>query len=180
MKFPKLYLICSYGDFRPALSHVQIGKEYIFAFDAHILVRHKTSEIFKDEFIESLPENPILVPGIAIKLVCQKATVKVSLSEDKKAFQIHRIDDYVISYKLRNDISYPNANSIIPDLKDCQPLSEIGINANLLDRLSDGMGCSIPILHLHFFDVHKQIICTTNYSDYESVLGLIMPTMINI
>lgn len=179
MKFPKLHLVCSDDDLRPAMQCIQVGKEFTFASDAHILVRHKTSEIFKDEFVQTLPENPILIPRKAIYLVCQKATIKVSLSDDKTSFQIHRTDGSLISYKLVNE-SYPNANSIIPDRKNCKPLKEIGINASLLERLTEGMGCNIPIVHMYFFDIHQAIYVTSEYTDYQSATGIIMPTNINI
>lgn len=174
MKFPKLHLVTSNNELRPAMCCVCIGKEFTYASDAHILVRHKTSEIFKPEFVESLPEQPILVPGKCFKLVCQKSTTKVSLSDDKKYFQIHRLDSSVISYKLVSE-NYVNAESIIPNPKNSQPLKEIGINSNLLDRLSDGLGCDIPLLKLNFFDVRKAIYVTSKQTDYESAIGIIMP-----
>jgi len=179
MKFPKLNLVVSDDELRPVMQCVQVGKEFTFASDDHILVRHKTLEIFKPEFVESLPNEPIMIPGKAIYMTCQKATFKVSLSDDKKLFQLHRNDGSVISYKLFTDDNYPNANSIIPDPKDCKPLSKIGINSNLLDRLSDGLGCDIPILRLKFFADNKAIYVTSTHTDYESAVGIIMPVNIN-
>jgi hypothetical protein len=178
MKFPKLHLVCS-DDLRPVMSCVCVDKEYTFASDAHILVRHKTSEIFKDAFVKSLPEEKILIPKKAIFLVCQKMTTGVSLSDDKKLFQIHRKDESVISFKLFTDGTYPNGNSVIPNPKDMKPVDEIGISSNLLDRLSDGMGCEQPILRLRFFDKTHAIYVTSNHTDYNSAVGIIMPVMIN-
>jgi hypothetical protein len=178
MRFPKLHLVCSDDDLRPVISCVCVDKEYTFASDAHILVRHKTSEIFKDAFIESLPEGQILIPGKAIFFVCQKMTTGVSLSDDKKLFQIHRKDESVISFKLFTG-TYPKANNIIPDPKDMKPVDEIGINSGLLDRLSDGFGCDMPILRMRFFDKTKAIYVTSNQTEYKSAVGIIMPVMIN-
>jgi hypothetical protein len=178
MKFPKLHLVCSDDDLCPVMSCVCVDKEYTFASDEHILVRHKPSELFKDAFIESLPEGQILIPRKAILLVCQKMTTEVSLSDDKKLFQIHRKDESIISFKLFTGGTYPKANNIILDPKDMEPLDEIGINSGLLDRLSDGLGCEIPILHLKFFDKSQSIYVTTEYGCDDAV-GVIMPVKIN-
>lgn len=179
MKFPKLHLVCANDDFRPNMECICIGKEFTFASNGHILVRHKTSELFKDEFIASLPEESIMVHKRAVKLICERATVKISLTDDKKQIQIHRLDGSVILYKLYTDRAYPDANKIIPDLKDIKPIDKLGINSNYLDRLSDGMGCDIPILNLNFFDQSKVIYVTSHHTDYEDAVGIIMPVIIN-
>jgi hypothetical protein len=180
MKFPKLHLACANDELRPTMECICIDKEFTFASDAHILVRHRTSEIFKDDFVESLPKQSIMVNRKAVKLICEKATVKISLTDDKKQIQLHRLDGSIISYKLYNDGNYPDANKIIPDLKDMKPVDKIGINSTLLDRLADGLGCSIPILHLNFFDQSHAIYVTSPYSDYEFAIGIIMPVNINL
>jgi hypothetical protein len=178
MKFPKIYQAISIDDLRPAMNHVKIEKEFTFATDAHILVRHRTSEIFNEEFVLSLPDEGIMIPYNAIVLMCKKSTVKISLTKDKKYIELHQLDGSFMTYKCYDDSNYPDANSIIPDIKDCKPLEKIGINTSLLNRLSDAMGCSIPILHLHFFNPHKAILVTTPHSHYQFAIGIIMPTNI--
>jgi len=178
MKFPKLHLACADDGLRPQMMCVKVEREFTFASDAHICVRHQTSSIFKEEFIKQIPEAGIMIPRKAIYLICQKATVKISLTDDKKQIQLHRTDESVISFKLYSDRAYPNANSIYPDMKDCKELSKIGINTGLLLRLSQSMGCDIPIVKLHFFADNLAIIVTSNHSDYDNVTGLIMPVNI--
>lgn len=179
MKFPKLHLVCSDDDLRPLMSHVCVDKEFTFASDAHILVRHKTSEIFEDDFVASLPKNQILINRKAVLLICQKATEKISLSDDKKMIQLHRKDESIISFKLyESDKKYPDANKIIPNPKNMKPIDEIGIVSNLLDRLADGLGCYYPVLRMRFFDKMQAIYVTSTYTDYESAVGIIMPAMI--
>jgi hypothetical protein len=179
MRFPKLHLVCVNDDLRPHMEHICIDKEYTFASDAHILVRHRTSEIFEKVFVSSLPDTAIMIHKRAVALMCRKATVKISLTEDKKSVQLHQLDGSVIVYKLYTDRQYPNANSIIPDLKDIKALDKIGINPSLLLRLSEGLGCNMPILHLSFFDKQKSIYVTSPHSDYELAVGIIMPIAIN-
>jgi len=180
MKFPKLHLVCAADELRPNMEHICIDKEFTFASDGHILVRHMTSEIFEKNFIASLPAHSIMVHKKAVKLICEKATVKISLTDDKKQIQLHRLDGSIISYKLYIDRAYPDANKIIPDIKDIKPLDKVGINSNLLDRLSDGLGCDIPVLHLNFFDRSHAIYVTSPHSDYEDAVGIIMPVNINL
>ena len=175
MKFPKLHLACSTDDWRPAIQCVQIGKEFTFATDAHICVRHKTSELFDQKFMESLPDDPILVPWKAFAYVIQKATESVSLSDDKKSFQIHRKDGSIWSYRLFTDVSYVNANSVFPDPANGKPVEEIGLNSNLLDRLTDAMGCDIPIIRMKFYGDTNAILVTSKHTDYPSASGVIMP-----
>jgi len=179
MKFPKLHLVCATDELRPVMSCICVNKEFTFASDAHILVRHRTSEIFGDDFVASLPESSILINRKAIFLICQKATEKVSLSDDKKMIQLHRKDESVISFKLFTDGTYPDANKIIPDPKNMKLVDEIGINSNLLDRLSGGLGCDVPIIRIRFFDKTHAMHVTSNYTDYASAVGIIMPVMIN-
>jgi hypothetical protein len=179
MKFPKLHLVCATDEIRFVMSCICVGKEFTFASDSHILVRHKTSEIFKADFVASLPENPILINRKAVFLICQKATEKVSLSDDKKMIQLHRKDESVISFKLFTDGTYPDANKIIPDPKDSKPVDKIGINSNLLDRLSDGLGCDVPVLRIRFFDKMHAMYVTSTETDYVSAIAIIMPVMIN-
>jgi hypothetical protein len=179
MKFPKLHLVCSDEELRPALSVVKVDKEFTFSSDAHILVRHKTSELFKVPFVESLPHGGIMVPRNAIAILCRKSTFEVSLSDDKRFILLHQKDGSIIQYKLYADGGYPDANKIIPDPKDCKPLSEIGLNSSLLDRLSDGLGCNDPILHLRFYSQTKAILCSSSHTDYVSAIGIIMPVNIN-
>ena len=178
MKFPKLHLACDVNALRPVMACVCVGKEFTFASDAHILVRHKTSEIFKDYFVNSLPEHSILIPSKAVALICKTATAKVSLTEDKKQIQLHQMDGSVIIYRLFEG-SYPDANSIIPDPKNLMPINEISISSHLLSVLTDAMDCPISILHLRFFSKTQAIYVTSTYSNYHSVVGIIMPTMIN-
>ena len=178
MKLPKLHLVCVDDELRPVMQCVMVGKDQTFASDAHILVRHKTSEIFKDEFVATIPDDGIMIPRKAWYVMCRRSTFKISLSDDKKLIQLHQLDESVISYKLFNEKGYPDVNKVIPNPKDCKPINEIGLNSSLLDRLADGLGCNQSILRLKFFDKNKAIYVSSSFSDYESAIGIIMPTNI--
>lgn len=179
MKFPKLHLACSDDELRPQMEHICIEKEFTFASDAHILVRHKTEEIFDEYFFKSLPDHAILVHKNAVFLMCQKATLKIELSADKKLIQLFRKDRSIISFKIPDDLKYPNANSVIPDLKDIKPLKQIKFRYDFLHRLGDALGSDLQILKLSFISDSKSIHVTAAANDYESAIGLIMPVMMD-
>jgi hypothetical protein len=165
------------------MEHIYVDKEFTFASNAHILVRHKTAELFSEEFIASLPDEAILIPRKAIYLTCQKLTKDVSLSDDKKMFQIHRTDESIISFKLPTDLRYPNANNVIPKIGESTTIKKIGIRSSFLSILTEAMGCDI--VKLLFFGEHKAIYVTESrnsvYSEleYPSAIGVIMPVMLN-
>jgi len=175
MKLPKLHLVCADDELRPAMQCVFVKKDFLFASDAHILVKHKTSEIFKDEFVASIPDEGIMIPRKAWYIMCRKSTFKVTLADSK--IELHQLDGSVIAYKLVSE-RYPNADSVIPNPKKLKPIDEVGLNSALLDRLADGLGCGQPILRLKFFEKHKAVYVTSQYTDYESAVGIIMPVNI--
>ena len=178
MKFPKLHLVCAHDELRPTMECICVGKEYTYASDGHVLVRHNTTEIFKYDFTSSLPDESIMIHRKAIFLMCQKATEMVSLSSDKTKFQLHRLDSSIITYKLYTGGKYVNAESVIPNLKDIKPLKKIGLSALLMSRLADGLGCDIPILHLSFITDHTAVYATSPHTDYSGAIGIIMPTIL--
>ena len=175
MKLPKLHLVCADDELLPVMQCVMVGKDQAFASDAHILVRRKTSEIFKAAFVATIPDDGIMIPRKAWYFMCKKSTFEISISDDKRNILLNKKDGSVISYKLFTEKGYPDANKIIPDPKDCKPVNEISLNSSLLDRLADGLGCNDPILNLKFYDKSKAILVTSNHTDYESAIGIIMP-----
>jgi len=180
MKFPKLYLVCDAWELRPQFQYAKVDKEFTIATNAHIIVKHKTSELFKDDFVDSLPENGIMIHANAIKLICKSSTVKISLSDDKNNIQLHQKDLSWISYNCQPGLPFPSTDSLFPELDKCQPLKEIALSANLLFNLAEGMGVRTKILHLYFYEPTKAILVKANNPDeYFSVIGLIMPVMIN-
>jgi DNA polymerase III sliding clamp (beta) subunit (PCNA family) len=179
MKFPKLDLVCSNDDLRPAFSHVKVEKEFTFATDAHVLVRHNTSELFDESFLLSIPEEGLMIPKRAISLMRKNVTTNISLSDDKKMIQLYQKDGSIISYRCSIQEKFPDANKLFPKKEDTKPLNEIVLSAYLLYNLAQAMGCETPILHLRFYEPTKAILVTPNQnSDYFSVIGIIMPAII--
>lgn len=177
MKLPELDLAC--GFMRPALHCIKVTQEFTYASDAHIAVKHKSSEIFKELFIESIPEEGILIPANAFKIARKKTTKNIKLSDDKKHLQLFQEDGSEVIYSLPND-NYPDIDQILPDKQQCVELKEIALNPTLLARLGKAMGKDNEPLHLSFFGATKTILCDCNgHGDYYSAIGIIMPAMIN-
>ena len=180
MKFPKLHLVCSNDDLRPTLNCVCVNKEFTYATNANILVRHKSSEIFEEDFISSLPDKEILIPATAISIICKKSTLKISLTDDKQQIKLHQVDGSIIFYNLYDDgCVYPNCEKIIPDENKYCSIDKIAINAKLLFYLSEGLGCNVPIMKMYFYGPSKAILVKSEYCDYVGAIGIIMPCMIN-
>jgi len=180
MKFPKLYLVCDAWELRPQFGYVKVDKDFTIATNARIIVKHKTSELFKDDFVSLLPENGIMIHANAVKLICRQSTVNILLSDDKNYIQLYQKDTSMISYNCQPGLSFPGTNKLFPELDKCQPLKEIALSANLLFNLAEGMGIRTKILHLYFYGPTKAILIKANNPDeYFSAIGLIMPVMMN-
>jgi hypothetical protein len=180
MKFPKIDLCCGTDELRPALNYVCVTKDYTFASDAHVLVRHKTNEIFKDDFCEVIPESGIMIHRNAFAIMRRKSTNRITLSEDKKTINLHQVDGSIIAYNCQPDYKSPAPGYSLPSIKECKPLDSIAVNANLLVRLAEGMGAPRGVLRMYFYEITKNILCDDNKEgNYFSAIGVIMPIMIH-
>ena len=58
MKFktlPKLHLVCQdYSQIRPIMNYILVTKDDVVATDAHVLVIHKTRDLFDEHFINKM------------------------------------------------------------------------------------------------------------------------------
>lgn len=183
MKFPRIDLCCDADNtYRPVLTLVKVEKYYTYASDAHICIRHRTSEIFHETFYNVLPDEGIYIPKKAIKLLREKNTLNISLSDDKQWITLHRKDGAKITYSCENKTGsdYPKADSVFPSKKDCQPLDQIALNPDLLYKLSRGM--ETKTVHIRFYEPTKAILACPNNKNgddsYWGVEGIIMPCMI--
>jgi hypothetical protein len=182
MKFPKLDTVCSKEGFRLFQQYVKIEKEFTFATDAHIIVRHNTEEIFKKEFFDSIPDSGIAIHWKLIKRIREIQTTKIKLSEDKKMIELIRKDSFNMLFRLEdvNDIKFPpNFNDFFTAKKELSQIDSIALNANLLCILAEGMGATSEIIKLEFKGQDKNIYVSLNSGgEYACALGIIMPVMI--
>jgi DNA polymerase III sliding clamp (beta) subunit (PCNA family) len=182
MKFPKLDLVLiDFNSFRPVLSFVKVTKEFTYASDANSLVRHKTSELFDEDFCNSISDNGLLIPASAIKEIRKTSTLRIE--HKNGTLELIRKGQYVgnIVFVLPNsgDFNYPDAEKIIPKQEEIKPLSCIGLSAESLNNTSEAMGIDLSLIKMEFTGEEKPIILTAPGSDYPSVLAILMPVRIN-
>jgi len=178
MKFPKLYLACSDDEYSPRFGYAFVTKENTVATTAHILVKHKASDLFKDDFITSLPDNGIMIPINALRLICRKSTTGLLLSDDKQYIELMQKDGSVIRYNCQPGHEFPKYDHLFYKIEDCKPLSKIAVSAIKIYELAQAMDVDDCVLRFHFYGPTKAIIVIPNRSD-KDVIGLIMPCMIN-
>jgi hypothetical protein len=182
MKFPALDKALG-DDFRESLSYVYVDKDKTFASDAHIMVIHKTEELFDVEFIRNLGERTITMHAEIIKTI-----------RSTKCHSIDIVDDEIIikpkpGDKKKPDIHFkiigmhcnpPQYQKILEEAKKGKEVKEISLNSFLLNNLREALGIPIRIgLCIKFNGETKGMYCRTNGdSYYPSAEGMIMPVQI--
>lgn len=182
MKFPKLYLAVSDDFLRPVMSHAYVTKEFTYASDAHILVRHRTEEIFNPEFCKDIPEQGVYIPSYVLKMIHQSKVIGLLLINNATQIKLLR-KDYNLTFDLpkADDLGkYPDADKLINGNDPVQPLEEIALSPTLLHNLIQAIDHSSTV-RMKFKGANKNIICSPNTDapDYPSVKALIMPCLIN-
>jgi hypothetical protein len=178
MKLPRIDLACLIDDYRPVYGYINVTKDFIYATNAHIIVRHKTQEVFKDIFIETIPDKGMLIPANAWKLARNKKTVRIALTDDKLKIELYQEDSSIITYGLGNHLTFIDCESVMPKKEECSELKEIGLTPRILNLLSESMECST--LKIQFYGAAKAMLCLPNQSlnTYFGVIGICMPCMI--
>jgi len=180
---PKLQDCISTDKWRESINYVLVTKEETVATDRHILVVHKTEELFSKEFADSLPEDGILLDKEALKSISKISFMDISYdNKNKLVGLVHGTPktDLVTLYfpvKLNKaKLTFPEYACLF-DGKDKWDGDEveIGINPQLLNRLGNGMGCN-PGLRLKITGRTRAIFAyNTGASAWPSAKGLIMP-----
>ena len=83
---PKLELCCTDDDLRPALQHVLVTKSDVVATDAHILVVHKTADLFTAEFIDKMPERMLIHKKLWIEM--RKKHLRIEFHDGNPPFKV--------------------------------------------------------------------------------------------
>lgn len=180
-KLPQLELSCSKDELRPIINYVKIDKEFTVSTDAHVLSVFKTVDIFEEEFVESLPDYPILIhrEDWAKLKNCVNLTLKIS--ENSKVMEVifDKKRDVLIKVETEKEIAkYPLWQKIIPNDANSvrTPISSIGIDANKLiiaqKILYPGVG-----MKLEFFTQTKAIICKSIMPEIKGYC-IVMPVSI--
>ena len=175
VKLPQMHLACADNELRPSMSHVEITKENVTASDAHVLITHKTEDIFSKEFIVAMPDK---------FYIHQKHWAQLCKPHLWLKFKDGLIEQQMPGYKnvfkpvVEPDWKYPAWEKIMPNKSDRQPIDRIGINPALFNTISKALFLpgEINRAALSFFSESSAILITV--SSFESK-AILMPMMLN-
>lgn len=159
---------------RPAMNHVHFKNGYVYATDAHMLVRAKIRDIstFTDEEI-ALLEGKSIHANLLKKIYSHHF---VEIKEDG----FHASDDkqgWEIVYLFNDEKSAPTPPNFeyILSKSEHAELDKIGLNANLLSKLTSAIGCGNNT-RLDFTGSSTQIF-VFEIGNVLDIKGIIMPMM---
>ena len=186
-RLPQIYQCLADNDLRPAMMYALLKKSLIAATDAHILVVHASSELFDKEFLESIPEDGLLLGKEVLKDLTKTSIHSVTYHPDMKLIEVfHRPKRVGGSFKRYFEVKlYSETSPLFPNYKDVfpskdkkpVPVERIGIGPTLLSRLQKAMGANNGV-KLEFYGEDEAIICHPKGGDYLFCKGLIMPIML--
>jgi hypothetical protein len=183
MKFPALDKALADDDLRESLSYVYVDKEITFASDAHIMVIHKTKELFDDLFIKKLAYRTITIHAEIIKAIRSTKCHSIDIENDEiiiKPKPGDRKKPEIHFNIIGMDCNPPKYQPILESAKKGKEVKEISLNSLLLNNLREALGIPARVgLYIKFNGESKGMYCrTTGDSDYPSAEGMIMPVQI--
>lgn len=175
VKLPQMHLACANDELRSSMNHVEVTKESVVASNAHVLITHKTEDIFSVEFIEAMPEKFYIHWKHWAQLCKPHLWIE---------FKDGLIEQGMPGYKnvfkpvVEPDWKYPVWEKIMPSKSDRQPIDRIGINPDFFNIISKALFFpgDIKKAALSFFSENNAILITV--SNYESK-AILMPVMLN-
>jgi hypothetical protein len=177
-----LELIPDSDELRPNFSYIYFSNGFIYATDAHKIIKVKISEVsdFDNEEIELLNGNAIH-PAFYSKILCLP---KVKIEKEGIRIIVDAFNSYVFEF-MRNpaDITemcekvFTNA---ITKAKGKISVHEIGLNADFLHDICSAMGFSSYMgIKLTFSKQSDAILIKSKDYDRKESIALLMPIMIN-
>lgn len=185
--FPKMYECINADPLRPVMKYALLTKEDFVASDAHILVVHKTKEVFHEDFVKQIPKSGIFLSRECLVDIAKTSAETLNLIKGHKLIEVthyqksrgyfKRYHNYRVEETGKMErFVYPNYKAVFPEDK-AAPIDRIKLNAGLLAKLEKAMGVDYGIT-LNFIASDKAIICEPAGGEYQLVKGLIMPMMI--
>lgn len=175
-----IHLFCGGDDLRPSMMRVLFEDGKAVATDAHMLIRQAlTCHGFTPEEIAFMEGKQ--VSGKTIKEIMRYDHVTV----DKSGFNCTKGDIQATFPFVEYEEKYPNYKPIIEkiDIGHVEPVTEIGFNLNLLERikkvaLSSSSYAGTRTATFEFYGASKAMLVTTAEKGYEDEMILIMPVML--
>lgn len=176
---PKIHECLSKNELTPVLNYALITKEHTVATDAHILVAHKTSELFDKDFVEAIPEEGMLLGGDALREMAKKTVLSITFNEGTINVLHKKGGKAIFEPETQQKIgTFPDWRPVIPKMEDNMLVMAIGIDAKKALRLQNALGIDEPGMKCYFTGESKAILCKPVLDTYPSAEGLIMPMRI--
>jgi len=181
MKFPHLHLIVGSKEYREGLKYALVKKDFTIAANAHILVKHPTSNLFDETFINSLPEKGIPLNNQILKSICLAKVIGIELfgpvlilkSADRSKYPELSFDLPDVDY-----IKFPNHDKVLFKEEDAMPLMRIAIKPELFLKAAMAIDPEYPFLQMFFVEETKAILIKPKTSsEYFGAVGVVMPMM---
>ena len=183
--YPKIHKACSDFELNPVMNHVFISKDVIKASNSHILVQHKTDEVFDEEFVESLPDKPILIHRIHFANIVRVGCEYHLIVKDDGAHKLlkYHYRDLWHYIPFENDgenmMTYPNTDAIWPKGKGREAINKIGLNASFLNIAAETLDFEKSTIKCEFYSESEAMTITKVIGNFPSAKALVMPVMIN-
>jgi len=176
--YPKIYDCCEkYWDMKEVMFYVFVDKNVIYASNSHVLIKHKTDEIFSstDDFIDSIPDTGILIHWKHFKEMTRYGCDNHQIENNLIKYKYDNLWCY-IPFKINGDeLKYPNAESVFP--KDMKAVDKIGIDSRLLKMATEAMDFENRPVKITFYGVQKALLLTHSVSNYPSAKCIVMPAL---
>ena len=187
---PKIYECLGKDPHRPIFDYALVTKEHTVATDAHIMVVHKTSELFDKDFVAHIPEEGMLLGGDALREMAKKTAQFIVFNREAGTAKglgtitvLHtKGGKAIFEPETQEKIgTFPNWSGVMPKIEDNTTVMAIGIDARKLLRLQNALATETAGLKCYFTGESRAILCYPTNADtqYPSAVGIIMPMEIN-
>jgi hypothetical protein len=136
---PKLHLICSTDELRPAMTYVQITRKDLRATDGWSLAIIPTEKTALAQV--ELPETPVYLHRDSYKLLTAPSIVTIVFDPLSDQFIAYHKGNkpYTVVPLTKMDERYPDFEPLIPRWSDATPLDMICVNPKLLLNLAEAI-----------------------------------------
>lgn len=201
-ELPRITEVLADDELRPMLNYAYISKEYIFATDAHTMIRLNTREFFDESFIKKIPPEGFFFDRYTCYALHQPNIMQVDIVDITvyypfkkviKALSIHYLYGKNLFFPIHNHrlIGLITKNETPENKNDWfnKPFPEnsgkrieidqIGMNAKFAFKLQKAMG-ETRGMEFNFYGKSQAIICKPLDSELNANgrIGLLMPMMI--
>lgn len=175
----KLHLIIDEKCYRDILRYALLTKEEICVTDAHALVVHKTSVIFPEVFVASIPDGRWLIPKDVLKKMNTKGAeymfvgenIEIDIKGSKTLHPIKRED--IVSTGM-----FPDYKRVIPKTYDGK-LNAVALQPEFLDNIRQALDPDMDIVYLYFSDgAHAMNVRVPETSYVKDYIAILMPALI--